>query len=524
VGEKPELPVHSSDCHVGAETDDHEHSLLVSGGLVDGTADVLLQEQLDAIVLAAKQQWIDSGLVPEGSLLLDTITFTITDLEGGKLGEADGTTVWVDATAAGYGWFVDTTPYDNAEFDGAAPAGVDLLTVVLHEIGHILGYGHDSGLAVMEDTLAAGSRVLLGGSGETADAGDEAVAGTLTTTIDTLTGEADDTSLVFTIKDLDSDNSLDVSVTGSNGDDGEYTDISNLNGGAASNVEIVIDSSITASATWTITGDGAGTLTVNGFNTINFTNIDVFTGAAGGSGSDTLIGPGLGSIWKIDGANAGNVAGISYSGIENLLGGIGIDHFVFTADGSLSGSITGSGGNDRIRGGDKGNQWHINGNNSGKLNNGNFSGIQYLEGGNDKDEFVLFDGGSLAGGLDGQEGDDTVVGADTENTWSVTAAAAGTVNSLAFSAIENLSGGLLSDIFVFAGGSVASSSGGGGSDTLDFFADAAGVVVELAAGTATYAGSVSEIEILVVRRFEWPRLQRVRGAHRRSGYRRPGWC
>jgi hypothetical protein len=53
--------------------------------------------------------------------------------------------------AAGRGWFIDPTPGDNAEFllgsssilvaEGGGPAanGVDLLTVVMHEIGHLLG-------------------------------------------------------------------------------------------------------------------------------------------------------------------------------------------------------------------------------------------------------------------------------------------------------------------------------------------------------------------------------------------------
>ena len=48
--------------------------------------------------------------------------------------------VELDATAAGYGWFVDPTPQSNSEFrSGHSPAGMDLLTVVMHELGHQLG-------------------------------------------------------------------------------------------------------------------------------------------------------------------------------------------------------------------------------------------------------------------------------------------------------------------------------------------------------------------------------------------------
>ena len=53
------------------------------------------------------------------------------------------------------------------------------------------------------------------------------------------------------------------------------------------------------------------------------------------------------------------------------------------------------------------------------------------------------------------------------------------------------------DAFVFTGGSVASVDGGSGADTLDLSADAAGVVVDLSAGTATYAGSIAGIENII---------------------------
>jgi hypothetical protein len=50
----------------------------------------------------------------------------------------------VDVTAAGYGWFVDPTPADDSEFGlgmaGSPAAGrMDLLTVVMHELGHVIG-------------------------------------------------------------------------------------------------------------------------------------------------------------------------------------------------------------------------------------------------------------------------------------------------------------------------------------------------------------------------------------------------
>src|SRR5204863_8404462 len=85
-----------------------------------------------------------------------------------------GMVVTLDATAAGHGWFVDPTPGDDSEFalaggvEGRAPAGsaaagrMDLLTVVDHELGHVLGLDDLSASSgdVMDVSLAEGVRRL----------------------------------------------------------------------------------------------------------------------------------------------------------------------------------------------------------------------------------------------------------------------------------------------------------------------------------------------------------------------------
>ena len=62
--------------------------------------------------------------------------------------------ITLDDNAAGYGWYLDPTPLDDVEFGNVwsptrltagttgAPAGhIDLLTTLMHEMGHQLGLG-----------------------------------------------------------------------------------------------------------------------------------------------------------------------------------------------------------------------------------------------------------------------------------------------------------------------------------------------------------------------------------------------
>jgi len=161
-------------------------NMLATADVVDGVVaepQPATADDIGRLADAAVARWFDDAGVDADRLArLQEVSFELIDLPGNLLGFATWDVIYIDTNAAGHGWFIDETPLADEEFVAGGTADIlsatsenralnsmDLLTVIGHEIGHLLGLedGHDDGL--MSGTLEAGTRLELGDSHRDSD-------------------------------------------------------------------------------------------------------------------------------------------------------------------------------------------------------------------------------------------------------------------------------------------------------------------------------------------------------------------
>jgi VCBS repeat-containing protein len=143
------------------------------GNAAAGSGVTATLSAVEALREAAVQLWSDAGASEAQIAAMRAVKLSVADLYGGFLGQTTADGIVIDSDAAGYGWFIDATPLANEEFGlsgggltalpgSAAAQGIDLLTAIAHELGHVIGLDdlYTNAEGVMDGFLALGERNL----------------------------------------------------------------------------------------------------------------------------------------------------------------------------------------------------------------------------------------------------------------------------------------------------------------------------------------------------------------------------
>ncbi len=154
----------------------------LGAGAAGGQAVAVGAPQLEALAERARQQWlaeVTTDRYASAQSTLQGLSISLIDLPGAALAQTAGLTIAIDPTAAGQGWYVGAEADQATDFvsdspgvwravaGGAADGRQDLLTALLHEMGHALGYQSDEARhaktdgSLMADTLATGRRLAV---------------------------------------------------------------------------------------------------------------------------------------------------------------------------------------------------------------------------------------------------------------------------------------------------------------------------------------------------------------------------
>ena len=139
-------------------------ALMAAGGPASSSGDAapLTTDALAPVLRQAIILWANTGLNSAQLQALHSVQIGIGDLPGAQLGQSVRGTILIDRDAAGYGWYVDLkSEISNPKSEIPNSQSMDLLSAVLHELGHELGFDHDDDLEAMFETLTAGTRRSL---------------------------------------------------------------------------------------------------------------------------------------------------------------------------------------------------------------------------------------------------------------------------------------------------------------------------------------------------------------------------
>jgi acrosin len=275
-----------------------------------------------------------------------------------------------------------------------------------------------------------------------------------------------------------------ISIDGGNGTD-DTVDFSSNTGvltvdltQVGNNIETVIGGSapsaintllgFAANTTWTVSGDGSGTVTSGG-TTLTFSNFSTLNGGSfvdtfnlnsggivailnGGEGNDLFNFNG-GTATTANGGDGSDRFTIAGTVSTNLNGGAGNDSFVLNSGSTITGAIAGGADTDTLDYSAYGAAVQVN------LGAGpSATGVASLS------------------GLESYIGDasqtNTITGLNSANTWNITGVNSGTVNNVNFTSFQNLVGGNDTDTITWdSAGSIVNGSINGGAGVLALRSD-----------------------------------------------------
>ncbi len=418
---------------------------------------LLTDSALDAIGAAAVQGWA-GRLGGWSDERLDEITFRVADLPDGELASHQGDVVEVDPSADEFGWYVDPTPGDDAEYEPAQPdtpltAGtgpaaheVDLLSAVSQEVGAILGFADGRAATSggpIQASLAPGERAIPAATtptptGPTPTATHpgaflyrSSLPGDLTLAVDgpdyeiseTATGQVVARQAVAATRSIEVDgvDYYDDTLTVDFGR-GAITAPITDNGGTAGYDTLVIHGGEFARSRYLATNHDSGTITLDA-ETITYTGLEpitdttnvaarVFDDTASGPQTIRLVAGTQPGTTTID-SPSGSFEGITFPNPATSLTintGGGNDTVLLQSVGTGFAApvvINGQGGNDTLVGPNSAATFTVTGANSGTVSVPaavSFHGFQALQGGTAGDRFFVRNSATFAGTIDGGGG------------------------------------------------------------------------------------------------------------------------